>query len=103
VSTRLIFTDHWVYGVSVAARSMATALSRIVAVPGAVETLALGSAALGVEDKVADQPQEIQAVSVPVCQCHLETIVVHFRYAPRHRGRGWPCPEAPVHVAPLVG
>jgi len=76
MSAGLIFTDHWVYGVSVAARSMATALSRIVTVPGAVETLALGSAALGVEDKVADQPQEIQAVSVPVCHLEIHGFII---------------------------
>ena len=77
MSAGWIFTDHLAYGVSVAARSVPTALSRSVAVPGAVETLAFGSAALGVEeDKVADQHQEIQAVSVTVCQCHA--IVVHL-------------------------
>jgi hypothetical protein len=68
VSAGWIFTDHSAYGV--AARSVPTALSRSVAVPGAVETPAFGSAALGVEDKVSDQPQEIQAASVTVC--HLE-------------------------------
>ncbi len=67
VSAGLIFTDHSAYGVSVAARSVPTAVSRNVAVPGAVETPAFGSAALGVEDKMPDQPQEIQAVSVTVC------------------------------------
>ncbi|MGH9895267.1 MAG: hypothetical protein ACREA0_25435, partial [bacterium] len=68
------FTDHSAYGVSVAARSVPTALSRSVAVPGAVETAAFCSAALGVEDKVSDQPQEIQAVSVTVChQCHEQS------------------------------
>jgi hypothetical protein len=70
MSAGLIFTDLSAYGVSVAARSMPTALTRIVTVPGAVERPAFGSAALGVEDKVSDQPQEIQAVSVTVC--HLE-------------------------------
>jgi hypothetical protein len=70
VSAGLIFTDHSAYGVSVTARSLPTAVSRNVAVPGAVETPAFGGAALGVEGKVADQPQEIQAVSVTVC--HLE-------------------------------
>jgi hypothetical protein len=69
VSAGLIFTDHSAYGVSVAG-SVPTALSRSVAVPRAVETPAFGSAALGVEDKVPDQPQAIQAVSVTVC--HLE-------------------------------
>jgi hypothetical protein len=67
VSAGLIFTDHSAYGVSVTARSVPTALSRIVTVPSAVETPAFGSAALGLEDKVADQTQEIQAVSVSVC------------------------------------
>jgi cytochrome c553 len=74
VSAGWIFTDHSAYGVSVAARSVPTALSRSVAVPGAVETPAFCSAALGVEDKVSDQPQEIQAVSVTVChQCHEQS------------------------------
>ncbi len=68
MSAGLLFTDYSAYGVSVAARSVPTALSRSGAVPGAVETPAFGGAA--VEDKVADQPQEIQAVSVAVC--HLE-------------------------------
>ncbi|MCA1606826.1 MAG: hypothetical protein LC775_15470, partial [Acidobacteria bacterium] len=77
MSAGLIFTDHTAYGVSAAARSVPTAASRNLAVPGAVETPAFRSAALGVEeDKVADKHQEIQAVSVTVCQCHLETIVV---------------------------
>jgi hypothetical protein len=71
VSAGLIFTEHSAYGASVTARSVPTAVSRNVAVPGVVETPAFRSAALGVEeDKVADQLQEIQAVSVTVC--HLE-------------------------------
>ena len=70
MSAGLIFTDHSAFGVSVTARSVPTAVSRNVAVIGALETPAFCSAALGVEDKVADQPQEIQAVSVTVC--HLE-------------------------------
>ena len=57
MSAGLIFTDHSAYGVSVTARSVPTAVRRNVAVPGAVETPAFCSAALGVEDKVADQPQ----------------------------------------------
>ena len=71
MSAGLIFTDHSAYGVSVAARSVPTTVSRNVAVPGAVETPAFCSAALGMEDKVADQPQEIQAVSVTVCHMGL--------------------------------
>ena len=67
----LIFTDHSAYGVSVTARSVPTAVSRNVAVPGAVETPAFCRAALGVEDKVADQPQEVQAVSVTVCRLEI--------------------------------
>ncbi len=66
MSPGLIFTDHSAFGVSVTARSVSTAGNGNVAVPGAVETPAFCSAALGVEDKMADQPQEIQAVSVTV-------------------------------------
>jgi len=76
MSAGLIFTDHSAYGVSVAARSVPTALSGSVAVPGAVETPAFCSAALGVEDKVADQPQEIQAVSVPVCHLEIHGFII---------------------------
>jgi hypothetical protein len=79
VSAGLIFTDHSAYGVSVTARSVPTALSRIVTVPGGVETPAFGSAALGVEDKVADQPQEIQAVSVTVCDLEIPGTLARCR------------------------
>jgi hypothetical protein len=83
VSAGLIFTDHTAYGVSVVARSVSTVLSRTATVPGAVETPAFRSAALGVEDKVADQPQEIQAVSVPVCHLEIHGFIIN--------GGGQPC------------
>jgi hypothetical protein len=78
VSAGLIFTDHSAYGVSVAG-SVPTALSRNVAVSGGVEKPAFGSAALGVEDKVADQPQEIQAVSVTVCDLDIPGTLARCR------------------------